>query len=309
MDWEYDLSVIMPVYNGQELVGDAIESVLSQSFDSYELIIINDGSTDGSDAVIREYLPSEKIEYFVQENRGVSETTNRGIREANGEFLTVHPQDDYSVSSRFDKQMRILEDNPDVGFVYSPARFVDFDGNELSTWGGWQGEGRVAGRDLFYKLYVDGMFIASPSVVFRREHFRDEKHPWGDPDLEVVSDWEHWLDAAHQYDAYEMGEPLIEMLRDPDHEHLASRKETVLAEEKIVLQRVRERYADGSHPVRRRHYARAMSNHYMRELKYRLREEQNYGSAAKLALKAFAFNPLNRDLYYEFANTVISRAP
>jgi glycosyltransferase involved in cell wall biosynthesis len=291
----------MPVYNGQDFVADAIDSVLSQTFDSFELIIINDGSTDQSEAIIQEYLPHDKIRYFTQENRGFAETVNRAVREATGEFLTIHPQDDFSLPERFETQIPILKEHPDVGLVYSPAQYIDFDGNELSIWGGWKGEGRVSGRELFYKLYVDGMFIASPAVVFRRDHIQDDQQPWGDPELQVVSDWEHWLEACRHYDAYEQDEFLIKMLRDPDHDYLGGRRELVLREERIVLRRLRDKYAESSIPVTDRHYARAMSNHYLRELKYRLGQDGEYRKTAEAVVKTFSHNPFNRRLYFVLA--------
>jgi glycosyltransferase involved in cell wall biosynthesis len=301
MSWDYQVSVIMPVYNGEAFVADAIDSVRSQTLDSWELVVINDGSTDGSADVIEPYLDDDRIRYLEQENQGVTATTNRGIREASGEYLTIHPQDDFSEPDRLERQVAVLEEHPDVGLVYTPAMFIDFEGNELGTWGSWKGEGRVSGSELFYKLYVDGNFLASPSVVFRRDHIRDEQHPWGDPELQIVSDWEHWLDAAQEYDAYELSEPLLKMQRDEDHDHLGGRRETVLAEEKVVLERARDRYADSPYPVTARHYARAMSNHYLRELRYRLQEERDYRTTTELALKTWRHNPFNKGLYYEFA--------
>jgi len=309
MSWDYKVSAIMPVYNGEEFVGDAIDSVLSQTLDSVELVVVDDGSTDGSAEVIEQYLPDDRIQFFTQENQGVTETTNRGIRKARGELLTIHPQDDFSKPDRFEKQIAVLEENPDVGLVYTPAMFIDFDGNELGEWGSWREGERIPSRELFYKLYVDGNFLASPAVVFRRDHLDDDQRPWGDPDMDVASDWEHWLDAAQHYDAYELPDPLLKMQRDPDHDYLGGRRETVLEEEKVVLQRVRERYADGPTPVTRRHYARAMSNHYLRELKFRLREEEDYRASARLAMKIFALNPLNRGLYYEFVRFASSLSP
>lgn len=308
MSWEYKTSVVMPVYNGEDLVGDAIESVLSQTLDAVELVVLNDGSTDDSKAVIEQYLPRPNVTYVEQENKGVTKTVNRGIRLANGEYLTVHPQDDTSVPSRLETQVTILEEYPDVGFVYSPASFVDLEGNELNEWGQWRGEGRVPSDELFYELYVGGMFIASPSVLFRRDHLSDTRHPWGKPDLEIVSDWEQWMAAAQHYDAaYELGEPMVEMLRDEEHDNLASRTGQVLQEEKTILKRVRREFASGSPPVTRRHFWKAMSNYYVRELRYRLREERDYAGAVRTAAKSFMYNPFNKTLYYEYAKTIHPR--
>jgi glycosyltransferase involved in cell wall biosynthesis len=289
----------MPVYGGQELVGDAIESVLAQTFESWELVVINDGSPDDSEAVIEEYLPHDRIRYFSQENQGVTETINRGIRYADGEYLTVHPQDDLSYPDRLERQVAVLEREPDVGFVYSPAQFVDLSGEEGRVWGDWRGEGRIRGADVFHELYVNGMFIASPSVVFRRDHITDENEPWGDPELQVVSDWEHWMHAAQQYDAYELATPAVKMTRDEDHTNLTNRRETVFAEERVILKRLRERYADGDPPVTRRTYARAMSNYHLRKLRHYLYERRAFAAGVRSGLRAFGADPSNPELYSE----------
>jgi glycosyltransferase involved in cell wall biosynthesis len=300
MEWEYDLSVVMPVYNGEEFVADAIDSVLSQTLESIELVIINDGSTDSSEEIIQQYLPDPDITYVSQENKGVTETTNRGIRLSEGEYLTIHPQDDVSRPHRFETQMEIIR-SEDVNFVFTPAIFVDFDGNELSTWGRWQGGGRIPSDEAFYKLYTEGVSIASPSVVFGRDHIHDDDEtPWGDPDLDIVSDWQHWLVALQHSDAYEVSEPLIEMLRDEDHDNLGSRRSQVYDEERLVIKRIRDRFQDGPHPVKRRHYAIAMSNYHFREVNHRL-NDQNYLQSMRLTLKSLCYNPFNVKVYRKYA--------
>jgi len=300
MSWNYTVSLLMPVYNGENHVADAIESVLAQTLESVELIIINDGSSDGSEAVVDRYLPHDDITYVSQDNQGFTETVNRAIGLADGEYLGIHPQDDRSVPDRLEKQVDILDRMPAVGFVYSPARFVDLQGDELMIWGDWHGEGRVPKKELFYQLYVNGMSIASPSVIFRRDHITDVDQPWGDPELAVASDWEHWMIAAQQYDAYEMGEPLVEMLRDAEHSHLAGRMETVLDEERTVLRRLRTRFANGDPPVTNETFSRAMSNYYLREFRYRLYEQRAYGKGIRATLQSFRYNPHNTDLYDEY---------
>jgi glycosyltransferase involved in cell wall biosynthesis len=307
MSWEYRVSFLMPVYGGEDFVADAIESVLDQTVDSVELVVVNDGSPDDSEAVIEEYLPHDDIVYVSQDNAGVTAATNRAIELASGEYLGVHPQDDVSEPDRLEKQVAVLDEHPDVGFVYSPATFVDLDGEPFTTWGNWRGEGRVDAAAFFEKLYREGMFLASPSVLFRRDHITDDERPWGDPDLRVVSDWEHWLVAAQHYDAvYEMADPIVRMLRDDDHANLGRSSDTVFAEEKVVLRRIRRQYADGDPPVTRRHFARAMSNHSVRELRYRLYETGEYLGGLRATLRALRYDPRNGDLYREYGSILRS---
>ncbi|MEF8884332.1 MAG: glycosyltransferase family 2 protein [Haloarculaceae archaeon] len=293
------VSFVMPVYGGEAFVGDAIKSVLAQTYEDWELVVINDGSPDDSEAVIEEYLDDDRIRYFTQENQGVTETLNRGIGYAEGRYLSVHPQDDVSCPDRLERQVAVLDRNPGVGLVYAPAQFVDLSGEPGRVWGDWRGEGRIPGADVFHELYVNGMFIASPSVVFRREHITDEDEPWGDPALRVVSDWEHWMHAAQHYDAYELATPIIRMTRDENHTNLTNRRETVFAEERVVLGRLRERYAERSPPVTRRMYARAMSNYHLRKLRHELYERHAFSAGIRSGLRAFGADPANPGLYDE----------
>ena len=296
------VSFIMPVYGGEEFVGEAIESVLAQTREDWELVVINDGSPDDSEAVIEAYLDDDRIRYFTQENQGVTETTNRGIAYAEGEYLSIHPQDDVSYPDRLERQVAVLDREPDVGMVYAPAQFVNLAGEEGRVWGDWRGEGRVPGADVFRELYVNGMFVASPSVVFRRDHITDPDEPWGDPALQVVSDWEHWMHAAQHYDAYELATPTIRMTRDEDHTNLTNRRETVFAEERVVLKRLRETYADGDPPVTGGMYRRALSNYHLRRLRHYLYERRAFGAGLRSGLRAFGTDPANPELYGEAAS-------
>jgi len=300
------VSFLMPVYDGEAFVADAIESVREQTADCWELVVIDDGSTDDSADVVESFLPDDRIRFFGQENRGVTATTNRAMRLADGEFLAVHPQDDVSVPDRLERQLAVFEDHPDVGMVYSPATFVDFEGEAFNEWGGWHGEGRVPGEELFRELYVGGMCLASPSVLFRSHPGIDEEEPWGDPALTVVSDWEHWMHAAQHYDAYELEEPVVRMLRDADHSHLGGRHDVIATEERIVLRRIRRQYAEGTPPVTRRMYAAATSNHSLRRLRHQLYEQRDYLGGLRSSLRAFCYNPLNRELYAEYVTILRS---
>lgn len=89
------ISVIMPVYNNEEYLHQSIQSVLNQTFSNFELIIVNDGSSDDSEAIVLEYLSiDERIKYFYQENQGVSVARNKGILEATGKYICFLDSDD-----------------------------------------------------------------------------------------------------------------------------------------------------------------------------------------------------------------------
>lgn len=89
------ISVIIPIYNKQRFIGRCIESVLSQTYTDWELLLIDDGSTDASAERIQSYLADQRIRYIYKENGGVSSARNRGIKEAKGEWIIYIDADDY----------------------------------------------------------------------------------------------------------------------------------------------------------------------------------------------------------------------
>lgn len=114
------VSVVLPVYNGAADVRKAVDSILSQTFGDFELILINDGSKDNS-AEVLESIVDPRIRLFHQENRGLAGTLNRGIGLARGRYIARQDQDDLSHPERFARQVAFLEANPDHGMVGSAA--------------------------------------------------------------------------------------------------------------------------------------------------------------------------------------------
>ena len=98
------ISVILPVYNGSLYLKESIDSILNQTYTNFELIIINDGSKDNSEEVIKSYN-DDRIKYLSQENRGLAATLNIGIKLTNGIYIARMDQDDISLPERFKKQI------------------------------------------------------------------------------------------------------------------------------------------------------------------------------------------------------------
>lgn len=112
------VSVIIPVYNCERYLAQAIESVLAQTYSPLEIIVINDGSTDGSEAVARQFLP--KIRYCAQSNQGLGATRNRGAQLAQGDYLAFLDADDLWTPDKLERQMALFNDDPhlDIAFGY-----------------------------------------------------------------------------------------------------------------------------------------------------------------------------------------------
>lgn len=109
------ISVVMPVYNGEKYLCEAIDSILNQTFKDFEFIILNDGSTDKTEEIILSY-EDPRIKYVKNEvNLQIVKTLNKGIALAKGKYIARMDADDISLPQRFEKQLHFMESNPDVG--------------------------------------------------------------------------------------------------------------------------------------------------------------------------------------------------
>ena len=111
------VSVLIPVYNARNFLKDSVQSVLNQTFKDFELILLNDASTDDSVEIIKSFS-DERIKYYKNDkNLGISGSRNRLLDLAKGEYLAIMDNDDLSMPTRFEKQVEFLDNNPDVGIV------------------------------------------------------------------------------------------------------------------------------------------------------------------------------------------------
>ncbi len=117
------LSVLMPVYNGREYLRPAIDSILAQTFTDFELIIVNDGSTDGSEKIIQEYR-DPRIVLITQKNQGVARSLNNGLDVARGKYVRRHDADDTSTPDSFQIQITFLESHPEYVMVCGQEAFM-----------------------------------------------------------------------------------------------------------------------------------------------------------------------------------------
>lgn len=118
------VSVIIPVYNGEHFIKEAIENVLSQKYPSLEIIVVNDGSTDSTDEIIKQ-LPVD-MRYFNQDNFGPSAARNKGIRDASGEFITFLDADDLWPENNLNIMVDAMLENPDMDVIRGYAQLMEF---------------------------------------------------------------------------------------------------------------------------------------------------------------------------------------
>ena len=125
------VSVLMPVYNAELYLAEAIESILSQNYEDWELIILNDGSTDRSEEIVLSYQ-DDRIKYAKNtENRGLIYTRNKLIESATGEYIAFLDSDDISYAERLSTQVMFLDNNPDYGVCGTWAYMIDDEGKVI----------------------------------------------------------------------------------------------------------------------------------------------------------------------------------
>ncbi len=155
------ISVILPVYNAQPFLKEAIESILNQSYSNFEFIIINDGSTDDSEKTILQFNDS-RIKYFYQQNKGLGATLNIGLSLCTGKYIARQDQDDISYPDRFKKQIDFLEKNPTMVLLGTRAKILTENSTEIKYH-----KHATHSADLKFDLLFDNPFVHS-SVIFKK---------------------------------------------------------------------------------------------------------------------------------------------
>jgi glycosyltransferase involved in cell wall biosynthesis len=207
------ISVIIPLYNHEKYIKEAVNSVLNQSFDDFELIIINDGSTDNSGEVIKK-IQDKRIHYYYQENQGAHATLNRGIGLAQGTYISILNSDDMYYSTRFEKMVRILEHDSSVHAVFSHIEFIDGNGNSIrfkrgaeDNWLGRNPETSYKGNNHVILDLLAGNFLYTTSNLFCRKSVFDDIGYFSN--LKYIHDYEFFLRLCYHYKVHIIEEPLL----------------------------------------------------------------------------------------------------
>jgi glycosyltransferase involved in cell wall biosynthesis/GT2 family glycosyltransferase len=200
------VSVVIPAYNHEKYVGEAIQSVLDQTFQDLELIIINDGSTDNTETEILKFK-DERIRYFSQENRGLSATLNRGIKLARGEFFNFLPSDDAFLREKLEIQLKVFKGNLDLGVVFAFPQLIDAQGKEIYNDPAalWPIVPHETKEEIFPALF-ERNFLSAPTALIRMDCLK--KVGGFDESLKYAQDYDLWLRILKYYDARLLKQPL-----------------------------------------------------------------------------------------------------
>lgn len=165
------VSVLMPAYNGERFIKQAIESLLVQTCPDWELIVVNDGSTDNTGQIVSN-IGDSRIIYVYQENRGQAASLNHGLEIARGEYITTLDVDDWFTPNSLNDRALFLDGNPQYDVVYGDGIFCDKDGNHLKRFSELH-TGDVTG-DVFDIMLSNSFFGTGANVMIRKSVL--EKH-------------------------------------------------------------------------------------------------------------------------------------
>jgi glycosyltransferase involved in cell wall biosynthesis len=202
------VSVIMPSYNYEGYISEAIESVLNQTFNDFELIIIDDASKDNSKKIIQSFDKKNiKIRsFFHKKNQGLAKTVNECIKKAKGKYISYFSSDDIWSKEKLEKQLEILEKDEDL-IVWSEGLIVDaksdFTG-ELFTQI-HSALNRKKSGDIFEELLKNN-YICGQSLIYKRENLKNVRF---DEHLKYLGDYKFIVDLAKEYKFYFIPEPLV----------------------------------------------------------------------------------------------------
>jgi len=194
------VSVLLPVYHGERYIVASIESILKQSYSDFELIVINDGSTDRTGSLLRG-ISDPRIVLVEQENQGLTRTLNNALKVIKGEYIARQDADDLSHPDRFSRQVEFLNSHPEVGLVGSVCLCMDEDGEIIG-----QTPPLTDIKKLKNILMKRGNPLVHGSVMFRREcigkvgGYRIE--------MDRAEDYDLWLRISEYYEIAKLKEPL-----------------------------------------------------------------------------------------------------
>ncbi|WP_429075463.1 glycosyltransferase family 2 protein [Aeromonas veronii] len=185
-------SVVIPLYNKQDFISKCIESVLTQSFSSFEVIVIDDGSQDNSEEIVKK-IKDDRVKYFHQTNGGVSAARNKGIEEASGEYIAFLDADDWYEGDFLNVVHKSILEHPDAD-AFTTGYFKHKNGTvTISTRSATQKHHQSIVINDFYKYWAKGAFFFTSSCVVRKEYFIKNKiyFPLGESMGEDQEVWFH----------------------------------------------------------------------------------------------------------------------
>lgn len=198
------VSVLMPVYNNERYVSEAVESILAQTFADFEFLIIDDGSTDGSPALLKTYAERDpRIRLVSRPNTGYVVALNEMLATARGEFIARMDSDDVAMPERFERQLGYLNAHPECVMIGSRVLIIDPEGSPLTV----MGEALTHEEIDSALMAARGQMVYHPSIIIRKRSLL-EVGPYRE-ELETAEDLDLFLRLAEVGRIANLAEPLL----------------------------------------------------------------------------------------------------
>jgi glycosyltransferase involved in cell wall biosynthesis len=196
------VSIIIPTYNSEKYIREALESALNQTYRNIEIIVVDDGSTDNTKEVLKHYL--DRIQYIYKKNAGPASARNVGIKHAKGEYIAFLDSDDMWLPEKIELQLGVFVKDQRIGLVSCNDYEIDEKGQIL-------GESKhihyPSQKALFNALLVQNVVSGGSNAIIKKECF--DKVGLFDEHLHGTEDWDMWLRIAQRYDVIFVERPLV----------------------------------------------------------------------------------------------------
>ncbi len=212
------ISVILPVYNCDQYIKECIDSILSQTYTKFELIIIDDKSTDKTVEIIKSYTDNRIKLTLKEKNTGLTDSLNYGIHIAQGDFIARMDGDDVCMPTRFEEQIKVLIENPEISICGSWAKIIGI--NEYM-------ETPECNHQIFKKFIFHNALI-HPSLMFRKKVFENHKY---DRNFEPAEDFNLWTRLIFEFNFYNIQKPLLNYRK---HDMNVSKQRAQIQKEKFL---------------------------------------------------------------------------
>jgi glycosyltransferase involved in cell wall biosynthesis len=227
------VSIVVKSYNHAAYVGETICSILDQSFQDFEIVVTDDGSTDGTPDVVRSFADSRiRLDVFAK-NRGISAAMNACIARANGEFIAILNSDDFALPGRLQRQVDFLRENPDVAGVFGLPRTVDEHGEPIANFVDFTVPFSLPDLSrtmVLRQFFFHCNFLCAPTAMIRRAAYA--KVGSYDPRLTNLQDFDMWIRLCTDHEIHVLREELTAYrVRAGNRNMSAPRRDTLLRAE------------------------------------------------------------------------------
>ncbi len=204
------VSVCIPAYNHEKYIKACIESVLNQTFTDFEILVTDDGSSDGTVDIVKSFLDPRIRLFQLPRNQGPSVAANNNFREARGEFICPLASDDLFLREKIERQVAFLSANPEIGAAFSYMRYVNEVGEEIEDHIGYKWvEVDNCRREVWLRRFFSvGNSLSAPTAMIRRSVF--DKIGLTDPRLLQTQDLDLWIRTCLHFEIHVIPERLID---------------------------------------------------------------------------------------------------